>query len=321
MNDEGTEKFFLLPFPVRSIIVMGMDAQRTMDKVFVWVLVLFLAICVRAEGAPDFDAQKQVLVQKLVAQGFDEGEARAVFEDKRVALYPEIIGRSGKGIDYFARKFGLLTPASIERGQQVIRENSAALKQIESQFGVNKEVLVAVYRLETNFGRYTGDRSVFNSLLTMAVIENRRSVWAEKEWINLMILSKERGLDPLSIRGSWAGAFGLVQFVPSSYRTYAIDGNGDGRVDLFNVVDALASVANYLKLSGWDRNSVAKQKKAIYAYNHDDKYVDAVLAYARATTKGVALPTGDSAPPTQPDEERAAPLTDGSATAARPDEG
>jgi membrane-bound lytic murein transglycosylase B len=272
------------------------------------VLLLLLALPAWPQSAPDFSAQKELLVQKLMAQGFDEGEARAVFEDKRVVLYPEIIGRTGKGIDYFHRKFGLFTPASIERGRQVIRENAAALQEIESLFGVEKEVLVAVYRLETNFGRYTGDRSVFNSLLTLAVIENRRSAWAEKEWINLMVLSRKRALDPLSIKGSWAGAFGLVQFVPSSYLNYAVDGNRDGQVDLFNVVDALASVANYLKLSGWDKSSVAKQGKAIYAYNHCDNYVKAVQAYAEATRKAHA-----GSKPAVPKR--------GSATATRPDEG
>ena len=154
------------------------------------LLVGVLAFAAWGDEPSRIDAQKEVLVQKLLAQGFDEGEARAVFEDKRVRLYPEIIGRTGKGIDYFHRKFGLFTPASIERGRQVLRENAAALHEIGSLFGVEKEVLVAVYRLETNFGRYTGERSVFNSLLTLAVIENRRSAWAEKEWINLMVLSR-----------------------------------------------------------------------------------------------------------------------------------
>ena len=98
-----------------------------------------------------------------------------------------------------------------------------------------------------------------------------------------MILSKERGFDPLAIKGSWAGAFGLCQFVPSAYLNYAVDGNGDERVDLFNVVDALASVANYLQCNGWENGSLEKKRKAIYAYNHCDNYVRAVLAYAKAT--------------------------------------
>ena len=117
------------------------------------------------------------------------------------------------------------------------------------------------------------------------MLENRRSAWAESEWINLILLSKERGFDPLAIKGSWAGAFGLCQFVPSAYLNYGVDGNGDGRVDLFNVVDALASIANYLKGSGWEQGDLAKKKKAIYAYNHCDNYVKAVLAYAKAIRK------------------------------------
>jgi membrane-bound lytic murein transglycosylase B len=250
-------------------------------------------------GEPDdFKGRKDVLVQKLMTKGFEEREVRALFDDSRVAIYPEILIKKGEGIDYFRPKFGLLTRASIRRGQQVIRDNLAELKNIEALFGVEKEVLVAVYRVETYFGRYTGDYPVFNSLLTLTVLENRRSAWAEEEWIDLIVLSRDRGFDPLAIKGSWAGAFGLCQFVPSAYLKYGVDGNGDGRVDLFNVVDALASIANYLKCNGWERGSPEKKKEAIYAYNHSNNYVKAVLAYAKATRKASPRPaaaTRDSA--------------------------
>ena len=259
-------------------------------------LLSLLGFCAWCEGPADFSERKEALVQKLLMKGFGESEARALFDDARVAIYPEILQKKGKGIDYFHRKFGLLTRASIERGQRVIKDNLADLKKMEATFGVEKEVLVAVYRLETNFGRYMGDYHIFNSLLTMVVLENRRSAWAEKEWINLMMLSKERGFDPLAIKGSWAGAFGLCQFVPSAYLNYAVDGDGDGRVDLFNVVDALASVANYLKCSGWEKGSTEKQKKAIYAYNHCDNYVKAVQAYTRAVQKAQRKATLTTAP-------------------------
>jgi membrane-bound lytic murein transglycosylase B len=251
----------------------------------VCMLIGLLASQVWGEEPADFNEHKEVLVQKLLVKGFGEVEARALFDDSRVAIYPDILEKKGKGIDYFHRKFGLLTRSSIERGQRIIRDNLAELRKIEAFFGVEKEVLVAVYRVETNFGRYTGSYPVFNSLLTLTVLENRRSAWAEKEWINLVALSREQGFDPLAIKGSWAGAFGLCQFVPSAYLDYAVDGNGDGRIDLFNVVDALASVANYLKANGWEKASLVKKKKAIYAYNHCDNYVKAVLAYARATRK------------------------------------
>lgn len=264
-------------------------AEPLMKLVFralsVCALIILLAPHVRAEDPADFGAKKEVLVQKLLVRGLGEGEARTLLNDARVAVYPEILEKKGKGIDYFHPKFGLLTRASIERGRQVIRDNLTELNRIEASFGVEKEVLVAVYRVETYFGRYTGGYPVFNSLLTLTVLENRRSAWAENEWINLILLSKERGFDPLAIKGSWAGAFGLCQFVPSAYLKYGVDGNGDGRVDLFNVVDALASIANYLKGSGWEQGNLAKKKKAIYAYNHCDNYVKAVLAYAKAIRK------------------------------------
>jgi membrane-bound lytic murein transglycosylase B len=164
----------------------------------------------------------------------------------------------------------------------VLRDNRRILRKIEAAYGVRREILVAILRIETNFGRVTGNRPVFNSLLTMALIENRRSEWAEAELGQLLLISRDQKKDPLSVKGSWAGAFGIPQFVPSSYRKYGVDGNGDGKVDLFNLTDSFASMANYLKTFGWSPKSPLKKKKAVYAYNHCDNYVQAVFAYARA---------------------------------------
>jgi membrane-bound lytic murein transglycosylase B len=251
------------------------------------ILLLLAAqgVTVMAQEPADLLGPKELLVKKLVAKGLDETKAIALLNDGRLSLYPEILQKKGKGINYFDRKFGLLTRISIDRGRQVMRENQHELKRIETSFGVEQEVLIAIYRVETNFGRYTGNYRVFNSLLTLALVENRRSAWAENEWINLVLLSSERGFDPLAIKGSWAGAFGLCQFVPSAYLQYGVDGNGDGRVDLFNTADALASIASYLKGSGWEEGNQTQKRKAIYAYNHCDNYVKAVLAYAGALRK------------------------------------
>ncbi len=239
----------------------------------------------RAGEPPDFESRRAVLMDKLIARGLTEGEARTLFDDSRVAIYPDVLQKKGKGIDYFHRRFGLLTRSSIEQGRKVIRDNLDALKRIEALYGVEKEVIVSILRVETYFGKYTGSYLVFNSLLTMAVLENRRSAWAENEWINLVLLSRQRGLDPLAIKGSWAGAFGICQFVPTSYVKYGVDGNGDGVVDLFNLEDALASIANYLKGSGWEKGDMQRMRGAVYAYNHCENYVDAVLAYAGALRK------------------------------------
>jgi membrane-bound lytic murein transglycosylase B len=209
----------------------------------------------------------------------------AIFSDNRILLYPEILEKKGKGLDYLSRKFGLLTRASLERGRAVLRDNKTMLTDIGRRYHVEPEVLVAIYRVETNFGRCVGTYPVFNSLLTMTLIENRRSDWAEKELVTLLVLSRASNADPLSIKGSWAGAFGLCQFIPSSYINYGADGNGDGRVDLFEFTDAMASIANYLREHGWESGHPGKMKKAVYAYNHCDNYVHAVLAYAEAIKK------------------------------------
>ncbi len=167
----------------------------------------------------------------------------------------------------------------------MLRTYERVLRKIQKVYGVGGEVLVAILRVETNFGRFVGSYPIFNSLLTMTLIENRRSSWAEEELSQLLRFCREEKKDPLSVKGSWAGAFGIPQFIPSSYLKYGVDGNGDGLIDLHNMSDALTSMANYLKNFGWSRDKPASKREALFAYNRCDHYVQAVLTYARALTR------------------------------------
>lgn len=230
---------------------------------------------------PQYRESMGNLATKLSKTGFSEEEIQKIFSDDRVELYPQILERSGKGLPYFGKKFGLLTKKSIERGLKVINDNQGTLWRIEKEYGVDKEIIVAILRVESNFSKYSGRYPVFNSLLTLTLIENRRSGWAEGELTELLRISKNLGKDPLSLKGSWAGAFGMPQFIPSSYTKYAVDGNSDGTVDLFDFSDASASIANYLVAHGWEKNNSEKNWKAVYAYNHCDDYVRAIFAYAK----------------------------------------
>ncbi len=231
---------------------------------------------------PQYASQLEQLTAKLRLRGFTDDELNNIFSDSRVELYLPIIGKSGKGLDYFGRKFGLLTKKSIKQGQTVLEENRELLNKTEEAFGVEKEIILGILRVETNFGTSTGKYSVFNSLLSMALIENRRSSWAEAELIELLAICKEQNKDPLSLKGSWAGAFGISQFVPTSYAKFAVDGNSDGAIDLFDLHDAIASIANYLKSHGYEKNNPDRNREAIYAYNRCDDYVKAIFAYAKA---------------------------------------
>lgn len=213
-------------------------------------------------------------------------EVEPFLRDQRLALHPEILTQKTKGINYMHPRFGLLSQTSIKRGQQVLKKNKVILKNIEASYGVPCEVLVAIFRVETNLGSNLGQYRVFNSLLTLTVMVNRRSVWAAQELLNLLVLSGNNQINPFSIKGSPSGAFGLCQFVPSSYLAYGIDGNGDGIVDLFDFSDAMASTANFLKSHGWHNRNTGKQFRAILAYNHCENYAKAVLTYSKQVRQG-----------------------------------
>ena len=109
----------------------------------------------------------------------------------------------------------------------------------------------------------------------------KKSDWAYKELKYFLQYIKDSNIDPFKIKGLFSGAFGLAQFIPSSFTHYVVDGNADGKVDLFNHYDAMASVANYLKENGWKKDlTKVEEKKVIGTYNHNKHYVDAVVNIA-----------------------------------------
>ncbi|HOP85902.1 MAG TPA: lytic murein transglycosylase [Syntrophorhabdaceae bacterium] len=246
--------------------------------VFLFIFVPFIDYAIEI----DIVNVRPSLFTKLKNRGLDNKEIMEIFSDERISLYPEILEKKGKGINYMDAKFGLLSKRSIKKGKILLKEKSEILNRIQLLFGVDKEILVAIYRLETNFGSYTGRYSVFNSLLTLTLIENRRCKWAEDELVNFIILCKAHKKDLFAIKGSWAGAFGLCQFVPTAFLEHAVDGDGNGTIDLFDFNDAMASIANYLKNHGWESGDIEKKKKAIWYYNRCNSYVKAVFLYADA---------------------------------------
>ncbi|MDD3845549.1 MAG: lytic murein transglycosylase [Syntrophorhabdaceae bacterium] len=249
------------------------------------LFLLVLSALIHAGVDPIYQEGLDRLQEDLQKQGFASEELAKIFSDSRFELYPRIVGRTGKGMNYLGRRFGLLTKRSIKRGRSMLETYGDSLRNAERSYGVEKEIIVAILRVETNFGSATGVYPVLNSLATMAIIDNRRSEWARKELSELLAICKEQNRDPFTIRGSWAGAFGISQFIPSSYVRFAVDGNSDGKVDLFTMSDAVASVANYLKSHGWEKGRPKENRQAVYAYNHCDSYVKAVFAYAKALSK------------------------------------
>jgi membrane-bound lytic murein transglycosylase B len=145
-----------------------------------------------------------------------------------------------------------ITPARIEGGVRFWQENRPALEKASREFGVPAEILVATIGIETVYGRNTGTIKVLDSLTTLAFDYPPRAEFFRGELEQYLLLAREGGIDAANTRGSYAGAIGLPQFMPSSYRRFAIDFDGDGRRDLVaSRADAIGSVANYYRNHGW----------------------------------------------------------------------
>jgi len=201
----------------------------------------------------------------------------------------------------------------VKRSKQFFDNNYPVLLSAERQFDVPAEVITAVLWVETRHGGYLGNNHVASVFLSAAMANEhnvlkmnlgfieetyqdnaeeleklrnkvyerskKKANWALGELVALSKMQSKYNKSPLELRGSWAGAFGMSQFLPSSYMNWAIDGDGDGEIDLFKLDDAVFSVANYLKQNGWGK-SAESHRKAVFHYNNSSDYVDAVLTLA-----------------------------------------
>ncbi|MEW5880196.1 MAG: lytic murein transglycosylase B [Pseudomonadota bacterium] len=143
----------------------------------------------------------------------------------------------------------------VREGHAFLRQHRAALARAADRYGVPESIVVAIIGIETFFGRVMGNLRTLDVLLTLAFDYTRRAALYREELAQFLLLCREHGIDPAAPRGSYAGALGLPQFMPGSVRRYAVDFDGDGRVDLAaSREDAIGSVANFLAAHGWRRD-------------------------------------------------------------------
>ena len=195
-----------------------------------------------------------------------------------------------------------LTESTLANGRSYIKRHKPFLEATETEYGVNKEIITAILMVETALGNYIGNSRVFEILATLASLsddhakdrlwkavpsERRisrkrfekktkdKSEWAYRELKALLTYSNEVGEDPLAFIGSYAGAMGISQFMPSRILQLGVDGDKDGRVNLYTHEDAIASVANYLRHFGW-KPGIKKEKavKVLMRYNHSIYYAN-----------------------------------------------
>ena len=185
--------------------------------------------------------------------GFSRNELLSFFDN--VAYKGNIINimdRPGTSNPWYKFREGNAGAAKISGGQRFYQQNRQVIDQVARQYGVPAEIIVAIIGIETNYGRNTGSFRVADALATLAFEYPRRSECFQKELNELLLMSREEREDPLSFTGSYAGAMGLPQFMPSSYRKWAVDSDGDNHRNIWgSIPDVAASVANYMKAHGW----------------------------------------------------------------------
>jgi membrane-bound lytic murein transglycosylase B len=257
--------------------------------------VLGLAAGVRAETPP---VAYVGLKYSLVRQGLDKDYVFKAFADPRNSFLPDVVRKIA-----FLRKESpeiykqFLTPEVVARGRAYLAAHRTALSSAEARFGVAPEVIVAILTVESGLGSNTGKYPVFNVFASLAVMDNpeviqeaglsaspdrlkKKAAWARRELAIFLEYCAAHHLDPFSLCGSWAGAMGFCQFLPSSLQRCGVAANGKGPVDLFTHDDAIFSIACYLHKSGFQRANRASWRRAVYSYNHSDAYVDTVLTLA-----------------------------------------
>ena len=258
--------------------------------------------------APDGTWQFQALQEKLIKDGFQPDKIRTYYQNPQVSFERRSVSlffvhsEAKLNYDQFTNDW------SISQARKYMKKHQAQLEKTEEIYGVDKRVITAIILVETGLGTTLGKSSTLNTLSSLSSFEDpavrqefwenfkrkdeisrkdfekraiRKSAWAYKELKAFLQYTQNENFDPVVIQGSYAGALGIAQFMPTTLLAYARDGNQDGVIDLFTHADAMASIASFLKRFGWkpgvDRE---KAKKIIHRYNHSDYYVNTILKIA-----------------------------------------
>ncbi len=291
--------------------------RRFITVLFIICLFFAMSGVVFPEDAADqplkecagIDPVFRALAQSLVKDGFQASEVCAIFANPAVKFNPQVMPRKVVHREASLHYDIFLERQRIKRARRYLDSKKNLFASVEKEYGIPKEVKVAILLVETDLGRYLGSDLALNNLASMAVASDfnkvraylpdsykklskrerkriqrkleAKSKWAYSELKSLIIYANLNGLDIHKIKGSIFGAIGLCQFMPSNALRFGVDFNKDGKVDLFDPADALASMANYLQFYGWKPNIHKKgQIRVIKHYNHSTPYARTVLKVA-----------------------------------------
>jgi membrane-bound lytic murein transglycosylase B len=263
---------------------------------------------VHPAASQDSTASFNSLQTRLAQEGFDPIMLKTLFQKPDVHFEPRTVSLFFMHSEARVNYDQFLSQESLQKARKYIQDHLSDLNAAEETLGVNKEVITAIMLVETRLGTYLGTSSILNTLSSLAALKdpelreivwnsmqedrrpdrsvfeekaNAKSAWGYQELKAYLKYTGREKIDPATIQGSYAGALGISQFMPSNILAYGRDGNQDGRIDLFNPSDAIMSIANYLKSFGWKPGiSYEAAYNVIYNYNHSRVYVTTILKIA-----------------------------------------
>ena len=215
---------------------------------------LWGALSCAADNYADHPAARALVDELVREQGFDREQLMQVFAQARrqEKILDAIARPAEKTKPWYEYREIFLNRKREEQGLEFYTRHRDTLLRAERETGVAAEIIVAIIGVETYYGRVAGSYRVIDALSTLAFDYPRRSAFFTEELKSYLLLTRDQGFDPLQLKGSYAGAMGYGQFMPSSFLAYAVDFDGDGIIDIWNnPVDAIGSVANYIKRHGW----------------------------------------------------------------------
>jgi membrane-bound lytic murein transglycosylase B len=245
------------------------------------------------------------LQRRLVQDGFNQESIDKLYSNSLVYFDIKGVSRFFRHTEAKLNYNQFASDKSIRKARKYMKKYEKELSLAEKTYGVDREIITAIILVETRLGTGVGNRLVLNTLSTIAALSDptvretlwkaisdtsdvtkesyekwvkRKSKWAYNELKAFLQYTNGVKIDPTKVKGSYAGAMGISQFMPSNILIFAKDGDNDGRIDLFVHADAIASVANYLKRHGWHPEIGRKKaQKVVWKYNHSRYYVDIIF--------------------------------------------
>lgn len=218
---------------------------------------LFSPLYVHAVDVNQYPVLQQLVKTMAAQDGFPASELQQILSTANIdPATLKLMDKQWESLPWHKYQKLFINDNRINAGVKFWQTHHKLLQRAQQEYGISQEIIVALIGVETHYGTRIGDKRVLDSLVTLSAAYPRRSKFFTKELRTFLNMTKSEGIEPGSVVGSFAGAIGIPQFMPSSYQAYSVDFNDNGQRDLVNeTADAIGSVANYLSVHGWQRNA------------------------------------------------------------------